>query len=271
MINFVSIVLNALRNSLLSGEKPVRLRGQKCVTHRTFANTGKKRESSLCIEELFFCFHVDYTDGDHHLTSTHSDTTPNTLPPVWIGALRQPNLARAMASIRPIVEASGLSLIGLERLQEGRRTVLWVYLDHPDGITLDQCGEVSPEISAVLDVEDPIPEAYDLRVSSPGIDRPMMCSHDFEKYIDHPVQIRLQSPLRGRRKFQGRIVATEMSEIEGEANVIVRSDDGEHHIPISLIFRARLNYNDDEIRALFRAQRLAQREAQLEASLEEGE
>jgi ribosome maturation factor RimP len=236
-----------------------------------FAYTSKKRRSSLCNEGLFFCSHVDETVGEHHVTSTQSDTTSTTLPLVWIGALRQPNLARAMNSVRPIVEAAGLSLIGLERLQEGRRTILWVYLDHPDGITLDQCGEVSPEISAVLDVEDPIPEAYDLRVSSPGIDRPLMCSYDFEKHIDHPVQIRLQSPLRGRRKFQGRIVATEVGEAEGEANVIVRCDDGEHHIPISLIFKARLNYNDDEIRALFRAQRLAQREAQLETPLEEGE
>ena len=76
--------------------------------------------------------------------------------PIYIGALRQPNIARAMEAIKPIVEAAELILVGIERAQEGRRTVLWVYLDHADGITLDQCAEVSPEISATLDVEDPI-------------------------------------------------------------------------------------------------------------------
>jgi ribosome maturation factor RimP len=70
----------------------------------------------------------------------------------------------------------------MERAQEGRRVTLWVYLDHPEGITLDQCGEVSPEISAALDVVDPISEAYDLRVSSPGIQRPLMSDRDFTKY-----------------------------------------------------------------------------------------
>ena len=76
--------------------------------------------------------------------------------PIYIGALRQPNIARAMEAIAPIVEAADLQLIGLERSQEGRRTILWVFLDHSDGITLDQCGEISPEISAVLDVEDAV-------------------------------------------------------------------------------------------------------------------
>ena len=121
--------------------------------------------------------------------------------PVYIGSLRQPNLARTMSAIKPIVDAAGLTLVGVERAQEGRRTVLWVYLDHADGITLDQCAEVSPEISATLDVEDPIPEAYDLRVSSPGVERPLMSDLDFESHLDQPVQIRLLSPLRGRRKF----------------------------------------------------------------------
>ena len=90
--------------------------------------------------------------------------------PIYIGALRQPNIAKAMSAIAPIAEAADLQLIGLERSQEGRRTILWVYLDNEEGITLDQCGEISPEISAILDVEDPIPEAYDLRISSPGVE-----------------------------------------------------------------------------------------------------
>ena len=181
--------------------------------------------------------------------------------PVYIGALRQPNIARAMEAITPVVEASGLQLIGLERSQEGRRTILWVYLDHKDGITLDQCGEVSPEISAVLDVEDPIPETYDLRVSSPGVERPLMSDADFQAHQQHPVKLRLLSPLRGRRKFQGKVIEVVSGAVDGEADVKIACDDGEHQVPLALILRARLHYSDDEIRAIFRARRDAQKEA----------
>lgn len=202
-------------------------------------------------------------------------------PPVYIGALRQPNLARTMSAIQPIVDAAGLTLVGVERAQEGRRTVLWVYLDHAEGITLDQCAEVSPEISATLDVEDPIPEAYDLRVSSPGVERPLMSDLDFEAQLDQPVQIRLLSPLRGRRKFQGRVVkvvraeerSTQSSESQDhasqdlsqglsrgrEADVVIRCDDGEHQVPLALILRARLHYSNDEIQEIFRARRARER------------
>ena len=182
--------------------------------------------------------------------------------PVYIGALRQANIAKAMEAIAPVVETAGLRLVGLERSQEGRRTVLWVFLDHEDGITLDQCGEVSPEISAVLDVEDPIPEAYDLRVSSPGVERPLMSDYDFEEYINHPAQIRLLSPLRGRRKFQGKILELTRSENGAEADVRLACTDGEHLVPLSLILRAKLHYSDDEIKEIFRARRAAQKETQ---------
>ena len=186
--------------------------------------------------------------------------------PVYIGALRQPNLARTMESITPVVEAAGLILLGVERAQEGRRTVLWVYLDHADGVTLDQCAEVSPEISAILDVEDPIPEAYDLRVSSPGVERPLMSDEQLAAYVNHPVQIRLLSPLRGRRKFQGKIIAVLRGDDEPEADLHLKCDDGEHFIPLSLILRSRLHYSNDEIKAIFREKRAAERAAAREES-----
>ena len=186
--------------------------------------------------------------------------------PIYIGALRQPNIAKAMEAITPIAEAANLQLVGLERSQEGRRTILWVFLDHEEGITLDQCGEISPEISAILDVEDPIPEAYDLRVSSPGVERPLMSDKDFKAYQGHPVKVRLLSPLRGRRKFQGKIidVVYEEPNQEGvitEADVKLLCDDGEHQVPLSLILRSHLHYTNDEIRAIFRERRAAEKDA----------
>jgi ribosome maturation factor RimP len=139
---------------------------------------------------------------------------------------------------------------------------LWVYLDHPDGVTLDQCAELSHEISAILDVEDPISEAYELRVSSPGIERPLMSDHDFEAHLNHPAQIRLLSPLRGRRKFQGQLLSIVRDEDETEADLVIRCDDGEHQVPLSLILRARLHYTHDEIQEIFRARRAAERAQQ---------
>jgi ribosome maturation factor RimP len=173
-----------------------------------------------------------------------------------------------MDAIAPIASSAGLDLLGLERAQEGRRTILWVYLDHPDGINLDQCAAVSPEISAILDVEDPIPEAYDLRVSSPGIERPLMSDLQFAAQLGQPVQIRLMSPLRGRRKFQGKVLGISYGEIEGEADLQISCDDGEHSVPLSLILRARLHYSNDEIREIFRERRAAERAAQRDAETE---
>lgn len=163
----------------------------------------------------------------------------------YIGSASQPNIVRSREVLLPIVEQAGLEFIGMERAQEGRRVTLWVYLDHPEGITLDQCGEVSPEISAALDVVDPISEAYDLRVSSPGIQRPLMSDRDFTKYKGSNVRIKLMSPLRGRRKFMGEIL--EMSEY-----LRLKCTDGEHDIPLALIQRAHLYYTDAEIKALLR-------------------
>jgi len=163
-----------------------------------------------------------------------------------IGGATQPELLRAFEAIEPIVMQAGLTLIGVERAQEGRRLTLWVYLDHPDGITLEQCGQVSPEISAALDVVDPIAETYDLRVSSPGVDRPLMSDADFERFAGRTVNVRLLSPLQGRRKFKGQVVG-----VEG-ADVRLRCDDGEFRVPLALILRARLHYTDEDLRALLR-------------------
>jgi ribosome maturation factor RimP len=94
-------------------------------------------------------------------------------------------------------------------------------------------------------VVDPISEAYDLRVSSPGIQRPLMSDRDFTKYKGSNVRIKLMSPLRGRRKFMGEIL--EMSEY-----LRLKCTDGEHDIPLALIQRAHLYYTDAEIKALLR-------------------
>jgi ribosome maturation factor RimP len=114
--------------------------------------------------------------------------------------------------IEPTVEALGLDLWGIELLQQGKFTVLRIFIESGEGITIEDCEKVSRQVSAILDVEDPISGEYTLEVSSPGIDRPLFKISQFEEYAGSEVDIKMRSPLDGRRKFKGRI-----TKIDGNA------------------------------------------------------
>ncbi len=155
-----------------------------------------------------------------------------------IGGARRPVIERAWAAVAPIVEDVGLDLVGLELGREGHRPVLWVFIDRPEGgVTIDDCARVHPEISAALDVEDPITEPYELRVSSPGLDRPLVRATDFERFAGREAVVQLSEPLGGRRKFTGVILG-----LRTDA-VALQCSDGEHEVPLELIHRAHLKYD----------------------------
>ena len=123
--------------------------------------------------------------------------------------------------LRPAVEAVGFELWGLEYHSAGRHSVLRVFIDHENGIDVDDCAEASHQISGVLDVEDPISSEYNLEVSSPGMDRPLFTPEQFERYIDEGVSVKLHAPVNKRRKWSGQLTAVENGEIhllvDGEA------------------------------------------------------
>src|SRR3990170_280368 len=107
--------------------------------------------------------------------------------------------------------ASGVAALGFElvdaELSGGRhRRTLRVYIDGPQGITVDNCAAVSRQLSAILDVEDPIPGGYTLEVSSPGLDRPLVTPADFRRFIGETIKVKMQPPLLGRKNFSGRLV-----------------------------------------------------------------
>ena len=154
----------------------------------------------------------------------------------WIGGADQPVPKRTRLSIEPVILDQDLTLVGVELAREGHRNILWVYIDGPDGVSIDDCARVSPEISAALDVDDPIPDAYDLRVSSPGLDRPIMSDADFVRFTGRDVKVQLATPLGGRRRFTGTILGME------DGQVSLRCSDGEHRVPLASIQRARLQY-----------------------------
>ncbi|PXY92342.1 ribosome maturation factor RimP [Gilliamella apis] len=110
--------------------------------------------------------------------------------------------------IQEPVNALGFELVGIEYIR-GRYPVLRVYIDSENGITVDDCADVSRQISAVLDVEDPITEAYNLEVSSPGMDRPLFTLEHYQRFVGEEVIVSLRIPVANRRKWKGQIKSIE--------------------------------------------------------------
>jgi ribosome maturation factor RimP len=135
--------------------------------------------------------------------------------------------------------ASGVAALGFElveaELSGGRHhRTLRVYIDGPLGVTVDNCAAVSRQLSAILDVEDPIPGRYTLEVSSPGLDRPLVTPADFRRFQGAMIKVRLLSALDGRRNFTGRL-------LEATPEVVVMEVDRERfNLPLAAIERARL-------------------------------
>jgi ribosome maturation factor RimP len=104
------------------------------------------------------------------------------------------------------VQALGLELWGVELLQQGRYSLLRVYIEREEGVTIEDCEKVSRQVSALLDVEDPIAGEYTLEVSSPGVDRPLFSIEQYAQYVGSEVNLKLRRALEGRRKFKGQII-----------------------------------------------------------------
>jgi len=143
-------------------------------------------------------------------------------------------LADLQKLLAPTVEALGYEFVGAELSGVGHGTVLRVYIDQPDGITLDDCEQVSRQLSAMLDVEDPIAGSYTLEVSSPGLDRPLLKLDDFQRFSGEEVKIKLVKPVLGRRNFTGRLLGT-----EGET-ILVEVDNETYDLALDNVAKARL-------------------------------
>ena len=131
----------------------------------------------------------------------------------------------AVATIEPM----GYEVVGVQLFSAGKHgRTLRIYIDNAAGVTLDDCAAVSRQMSAVLDVDDPIAGNYDLEVSSPGLDRPLFSLDHFKRFAGEDVSLRTISPHHGRRKFKGRLLGADGDEIqlevEGELVKITFSD-----------------------------------------------
>ncbi|MFC3149467.1 ribosome maturation factor RimP [Litoribrevibacter euphylliae] len=136
--------------------------------------------------------------------------------------------------LAPVVDSLGYEFWGLEYIAQGKHSILRVFIDHENGIQVDDCAKVSRQLSAVLDVEDPISSEYSLEVSSPGMDRPLFTLEQFEKYIGQVVAVKLRFPFDGRRKFTGRLNGVE------DSDIVVQVDNHEYCLPIDSIEKANV-------------------------------
>ena len=136
--------------------------------------------------------------------------------------------------IEPIVTSLEYSLWGIDFVSRGRESLLRIYIDSEAGISLDDCVKVSRQVSAALDVEDPIADEYTLEVSSPGVDRPLFKLEQYDMMAGSMANIRLRMPFEGRRKFRGVIKGVE------DQDVILVADGHEFLLPIEVIEKAQI-------------------------------
>ncbi len=112
---------------------------------------------------------------------------------------------KVFALINPVVRDMGYELLGLEHTSSGKHSVLRVYIDSDNGVGVNDCESVSRQVSAIMDVEDPISGQYNLEISSPGIERPLFTIAHYQRFLGNEVNLRLYRPIDGRRKFTGSI------------------------------------------------------------------
>lgn len=120
--------------------------------------------------------------------------------------------------LEPTINAMGYELWGCEYLSQGKHSLLRIYIDKTDGIGIEDCQEVSKRVSALLDVEDPIPGHYSLEISSPGIPRPLFSSWQYQRYIGYEIEVKTFKPVNGKRKLSGIIVSATESTIVLDIN-----------------------------------------------------
>ncbi|MFT7235373.1 MAG: ribosome maturation factor RimP [Methylophagaceae bacterium] len=132
------------------------------------------------------------------------------------------------------IESLGYMLVGVEYIKNGGETVLRIYIDSEQGITIEDCERVSHQVSGVLEVEDPISSAYSLEVSSPGFDRPLFKQRDFERFVGAQAKIVMKLPIQGRRNFKG--------ELHGfsDGNILIDVDGELYDLPLTKVSKARL-------------------------------
>ncbi|MFZ7092413.1 ribosome maturation factor RimP [Primorskyibacter sp. 2E233] len=153
--------------------------------------------------------------------------------------------------LTPVIEDMGFELVRI-RLMGGNTPTLQIMAERPEGgIEVDECAQISTAVSATLDVEDPITDAYNLEVSSPGIDRPLTRLKDFETFEGYEAKLETADLIDGRKRFRGILAGVE----DGE--VLINLDEGTVGLKFDWLAEAKLVMTDELIKEMLRARKAA--------------
>jgi len=150
------------------------------------------------------------------------------------GENRTVTLVRQM--LEPLLATAGYELVDVEYQKEGRDWILRLYIDQETGIGLDDCQKVSHLVSELMDRDDPIPGAYLLEVSSPGLERPLKKMTDYQRFAGQKAEIRLFQPLDGSRRYTGKLLGV------ADGQVVLETGTGTKRFQPEQIAKAHLVY-----------------------------
>ena len=188
------------------------------------------------------------------MTDTLSSSISNDDPRILV----EDGLAARVANlIEPALEGLGFRLVRV-RLGGQNGSTLQIMAERPDGtMNVDDCEAVSYAVSAILDVEDPIPEAYNLEISSPGIDRPLVRLGDFSRWAGYSAKIEMAVPVNGRKRFRGKLTGVDGSSTRLERDDAENEEEIQVLLPVHDIAEARLILTDDLIREALKREKNA--------------
>jgi ribosome maturation factor RimP len=176
--------------------------------------------------------------------------------------INEPGLpARVAAIAEPVIESLGYRLVRVKVSASDGCTVQ-IMAERPDGtMMVEDCETVSRALSPVFDVSDPVASAYQLEVSSPGIDRPLVRKSDFDRYAGNTIKVEMEIPVNGRKRFRGELTGT-----QGDAALLRRDDAAEGEetevvLPIEEMSEAKLVLTDELVTQALRREKSAKREA----------
>ena len=146
--------------------------------------------------------------------------------------------------LSPTLTLMGYDLVRVQ-ISGSQQKTMQIMVERRDraGMTVDDCADISREVSVILDVESPLRDAYDLEVSSPGIDRPLVRPADFEDYAGFDAKIEMEAAIGGRKKFKGQLLGIEQGLVK------IRFDEETHELPVSEIRRAKLLLTEELLKA----------------------
>lgn len=140
--------------------------------------------------------------------------------------------------VQPIAEELNLELVDIEYVKEGKNWFLRIYIDKETGVDIEECGMVSERLSEKLDETDPIPYNYFLEVSSPGAERPLKKTRDYERAVGKRVHVKTYEPINDEKTFEGTLLSFDQQELVIE--YLVKTRKKQVTIPLEKVAKARL-------------------------------